>query len=72
MYELTSENDGATYFNCTLQINEENLAMNGFEIGVDKKLESDYPYSFTWQILRTDTLKQIAFNFKFKNPWLIS
>ena len=45
MYELTSENDGATYFNCTLQINEENLAMNGFEIGVDKTLESDYPYS---------------------------
>ena len=40
--------------------------------GSEKRLESDDPYSFTWQVLRTDTLEQIVFAFKFKNPWLIS
>ena len=72
MYELSSANDGPTYFKCSLQINEENLAMNGYDIGAAKRLESDDPYSFTWQVLKTDTLEQIAFTFKFKNPWLIS
>ena len=46
--------------------------MNGYEIGADKILESDDPYSFTWQVMSTDTLEKISFDFKFKNPWLIS
>ena len=46
--------------------------MNGYQIGAEKKPDSDDLYSFTWKVLRTDTLEQIAFAFKFKNPWLIS
>ena len=72
MYELTSANDGPKYFNCKLQMHKDNLAMNDYEIGSEKRLESDDHYSFTWQVLRTDTLEQIVFAFKFKNPWLIS
>jgi hypothetical protein len=73
MYELTSENNGSTYFKCTLEINEENLATNGFEVEKERRrLESDNPYSFSWKILRTETLKEISFAFKFKNPSLIS
>lgn len=28
MYEFTSENEGLSYFNCTLKIHKLNLAMN--------------------------------------------
>ena len=51
MYELTSENEGLLYFNCTLQINETNFALNGYEIG-----ETEGAYNFTWQVLRSKTL----------------
>jgi hypothetical protein len=43
--------------------------MKGDEIGGERRrLESDDPYSFSWQVLRPDTLKEISFIFKFKNP----
>ena len=31
MYELTNENDGSTYFKCTLEIDEKNLVINGYD-----------------------------------------
>jgi hypothetical protein len=69
MYNLTSENDGKTYFKCTLQLNEDNLSMNSYEFrGEERRLKSDDPFSFGWQVLRPETLKEISFAFKFKNP----
>lgn len=56
MYELTSENEGSTYFRCTLQIDKANLAEDGeeaFENTIDD------PYSFTWQVQRTKTNTEI-------------
>jgi hypothetical protein len=47
--------------------------MNGFErVEERRRLDSDDPYSFSWKILRTDSLNEIKFDFKFKNPILIS
>ena len=31
MYNLSSSNEGPTYFNITLEVNKANLAINGFE-----------------------------------------
>ncbi len=71
--ELTNENDGRTYFKCNLEVSEVNFALNGYENeGEMRILESHNPYSFSWQILRTETLNEISFGFKFKNPSLIS
>lgn len=73
MYELTNENDGSTYFKCTLEIDEKNLVINGYDgEGQKRRLQSDDLYSFSWKILRTDSLNEIKFDFKFKNPILIS
>jgi hypothetical protein len=60
MYQLTSENEGPAYFNCTLKINKANLAMIGTETG-ERRLASDNPYSFTWKVVKTETLKEIQF-----------
>lgn len=73
MYELMSNNNGSTYFKCTLEINEENLAMNGYEVRKEEnRLDFEDLYIFCWQILKTDTFKEILFAFQFKNPSLIS
>jgi hypothetical protein len=47
--------------------------MNGFErVKERRRLDSDDPYSFSWKIMRTNSSKEITFDFKFKNPILIS
>jgi hypothetical protein len=64
MYELMSNNNGSTYFKCTLEINEENLAMNGYEVRKEEnRLDFEDLYIFCWQILKTDTFKEILFAF---------
>lgn len=58
MYELTSENEGSTYFKCTLQIDKANI-----DVYDDDENIIDDPYSFTWQVLRTKGIAEIEFAF---------
>ena len=47
--------------------------MNGYDVREERRrLELDDPYSFSWQVIKTESLKEIALAFKFNHPWLIS
>ena len=74
IFKLTSDNQGLTYFNMTLVVDEINLEMNGFEdpnvnLHRGRRLISENPYRFTWKVLNTTTNpNEIKFEFKFDNP----
>ena len=71
-YELTSQNEGPSYFKITLEVNEKNLQLNGYEKPNQRRLDSSNPYNFTWKIKKTKDLNEIDFSFKFDNPQIIS
>ena len=84
MYNLSSSNEGPTYFNVTLEVNKANLAINGLEVLSpiingdeapnlrERRLESTDPYRFKWYVKKTKTIDEIEIAVKFDNPQIIS
>ena len=84
MYNLSSSNEGPTYFNVTLEVNKANLAINGLEVLSpiingdeapnlrERRLESTDPYRFKWYVKKTKTINEIEIAVKFDHPQIIS
>ena len=84
MYNLSSSNEGPTYFNVTLEVNKANLAINGLEVLSpiingdeapnlrERRLESTDPYRFKWYVKKTKTINEIEIADKFDHPQIIS
>ena len=84
MYNLSSSNEGPTYFNVTLEVNKANLAINGLEVLSpiingdeapnlrERRLESTDPYRFKWYVKKTKTINEIEIAVKFEHPQIIS
>ena len=80
MYNLSSSNEGPTYFNVTLEVNKANLAITGLEVLSpiingdeapnlrERRLESTDPYRFKWYVKKTKTINEIEIAVTFDNP----
>ena len=80
IYDLSSSNEGPTYFNITLEVNIANLKVNGLEApslatngneapsARERRLESSNPYKFSWYVKKTKTINEIEIAVTFDNP----
>jgi hypothetical protein len=74
---LTSDNDGPSYFNITLVVNEANLAAFAEDLAHqeqdrERRLRSSKMYDYKWKIIESKSKQELKFDFSFGTPEIIS